>query len=53
MSKYWCKNCGWEGNEEEVDKDVVDTCMGSDEIELCPKCSRVVYESVHNDRKND
>jgi len=35
---YSCQSCGWEGSLEELDTDTVETCMGSDTIETCPKC---------------
>lgn len=35
---YTCRSCGWEGSAAELDTDTVETCMGSDVIETCPKC---------------
>lgn len=39
--KYICKDCNWEGIESELDSDEVETCFGTDEIELCPKCGSI------------
>lgn len=50
MSKYKCKKCGWEGEYDDVDKDIVDTCMGSDEVEICPKCGNIVYVIIDKDQ---
>ncbi len=39
-----CRNCNWTGTSKEVLWDSVETCMGSDKIEICPKCgSMEVY----------
>jgi NAD-dependent SIR2 family protein deacetylase len=39
-----CSNCNWIGAKEEVQWDTVETCMGNDLIEVCPKCgSMEVY----------
>jgi hypothetical protein len=39
-----CSNCNWVGTKEEVQWDYVETCMGKDQIEVCPKCgSMEVY----------
>jgi len=35
---YTCRNCQWEGSAAELDTDTVETCMGPDVIETCPKC---------------
>ncbi|MDA3927960.1 MAG: hypothetical protein PF541_03320 [Prolixibacteraceae bacterium] len=36
--KYRCKDCNWVGSEEELEHEEVESCMGNDEIEICPKC---------------
>jgi NAD-dependent SIR2 family protein deacetylase len=39
-----CKQCNWQGSPEEVDWDDVETCSGSDKVEVCPSCgSMEVY----------
>lgn len=38
MSIYKCKKCGWTGSESELEKEQVDTCFGSDSIDVCPNC---------------
>lgn len=41
---YSCKKCSWQGPEEKLDYDDVDTCGGNDKIEMCPECGS--YEVV-------
>lgn len=39
-----CENCHWIGTKAEVGWDSVETCMGNDQIEVCPQCgSMEVY----------
>ena len=39
-----CKQCNWHGRPDEVNWDTVETCMGTDKIEVFPKCgSMEVY----------
>ena len=45
---YKCKQCVWEGSSEELEYDKVETCMGDDDIEMCPKCGS--YEVVFNEK---
>jgi len=33
-----CKQCNWQGGPDEVNWETVETCMGADQIEVCPKC---------------
>ena len=33
-----CKQCNWQGRPDEVNWDTVETCMGTDQIEVCPHC---------------
>jgi hypothetical protein len=35
---YLCKNCDWRGSTNDLIYEKVETCMGCDEIESCPKC---------------
>lgn len=35
---YYCKDCDWKGHEKELVYDNVDTCMGNDQVETCPRC---------------
>jgi predicted RNA-binding Zn-ribbon protein involved in translation (DUF1610 family) len=37
-SVFICNNCGWQGHESELETDSVETCMGNDQIEVCPQC---------------
>ena len=41
---YRCKKCDWKGTEQELESELVDTCMGDEPISLCPKCGS--YEVV-------
>ena len=38
QSKFKCEQCQWQGNSDEVNWDTVETCMGTDKTEVCPKC---------------
>ena len=39
-----CKQCNWQGRPDEVDWEIVESCIGSDKIEVCPSCgSMEVY----------
>jgi len=33
-----CLDCKWEGTKSELAVDKVESCMGDDEIEICPEC---------------
>jgi NAD-dependent SIR2 family protein deacetylase len=35
---YQCIDCQWEGSEEALDIDKVESCLGDDELEICPAC---------------
>lgn len=35
---YKCKTCGWRGNESELEYESIESCMGEDKVEVCPKC---------------
>ncbi len=41
---YKCKRCDWKGTEDDLDSDLVDTCMGDEPIYICPKCGS--YEVI-------
>lgn len=43
---YRCNDCHWEGTEEELDADGVESCLGDDEIEVCPKCGSMNVQQV-------
>lgn len=46
-----CKQCTWKGRLDEVDWDTVETCMGTDKIEVCPKCGGMeVYRLPIDDK---
>ncbi len=38
---YTCMDCGWSGNEDEVELELTETCLGDDETESCPKCKSI------------
>ena len=39
-----CKQCNWQGTPDEVDWEIIETCMGIDKTEICPNCgSMEVY----------
>lgn len=38
MQKYRCTDCQWQGEEDQLDCETVESCMGSDELEVCPQC---------------
>lgn len=42
-----CKQCNWYGNSDEVDWEIVETCSGTDEIEVCPSCGSVEVYPLH------
>lgn len=35
---YKCQQCLWQGVENQLCFDVVETCMGADKVEVCPLC---------------
>ncbi len=41
-----CKQCAWIGRHDEVDWDTVETCMGTDKIEVCPMCGSMELDTV-------
>jgi hypothetical protein len=43
-----CKKCNWQGLQDEVDWDVVETCMGTDKIEICPICGNMEIYHLYN-----
>ncbi len=43
-----CKKCNWQGPPDEVDWDIVETCMGNDKIEICPKCGSMELYQLTN-----
>jgi hypothetical protein len=39
MNNQWeCKNCNWQGYENELAYEKVEGCVGDDKLEICPKC---------------
>lgn len=36
-----CKQCNWQGSDEEVDWEEVETCSGADKTEVCPSCGSI------------
>ncbi|HKM93773.1 MAG TPA: hypothetical protein VJY41_08990 [Prolixibacteraceae bacterium] len=44
---YQCKECGWQGIAEQLEYEKVESCMGNDLIEVCPKCGSMnVWHTV-------
>lgn len=44
---YQCKECGWRGIAEQLEYEKVESCMGNDLIEVCPKCGSMnVWHTV-------
>lgn len=41
-----CKHCDWQGSYDEVNWDTVETCMGTDKIEVCPKCGSMKVQGL-------
>jgi NAD-dependent SIR2 family protein deacetylase len=46
-----CINCGWKGTSDQLECDTVETCMGPDQIEMCPECGSVELKMnvIHHD----
>ncbi len=44
---YTCKTCHWQGNEEELEEDITETCFGNDTIHCCPKCGSYEVKIVN------
>lgn len=43
--QFLCKACNWKGTRDELENEKVESCMGDDNIELCPKCGSMnVYQ---------
>lgn len=51
LNKYHCNICNWNGSEEELEWDEVDTCMGADKIEMCPLCGSLDVTKSKNENK--
>jgi predicted RNA-binding Zn-ribbon protein involved in translation (DUF1610 family) len=44
--QYKCAECGWIGKADELEYEKVESCMGDDQVEVCPKCgSMSVFRS--------
>ena len=43
---YKCSECNWQGKESELEYDETETCFGTDEIEMCPKCGSYEVRQV-------
>jgi formate dehydrogenase maturation protein FdhE len=39
-----CKKCSWTGAASQIEFDNVETCFGTDKIEMCPSCGS--YELI-------
>lgn len=42
-----CKKCYWQGDIEEIQWEIVETCMGNDKIETCPICGSFEIKDSH------
>ena len=45
---YKCNDCNWIGGEKELEFEQVESCMGDDEIEVCPKCGSLNVTQINN-----
>lgn len=36
--QYKCTECGWTGKADELEYEKVESCMGDDQVEVCPQC---------------
>ena len=51
---YRCKKCDWKGKQNQLELDVVETCFGNDDIEMCPKCGSYDVKKIKScDAEND
>ena len=41
-----CKQCNWQGSTEEADWEVVESCSGTDNTEVCLSCRSLEVYSV-------
>ncbi|MBN2805301.1 MAG: hypothetical protein JXR22_01465 [Prolixibacteraceae bacterium] len=46
---YQCLDCQWVGSEEALDIDKVESCLGDDELEICPECGSMNVIPKHSD----
>jgi len=47
---YKCKVCNWHGQQHELEYDIIESCFGSDKVEVCPDCgSYEVIKVVDNE----
>ena len=46
LSHLKCNQCHWEGSFDEVDREIVGTCMRTDKTEVCPRCGSLEVFSV-------
>lgn len=44
---YKCKQCNWTGLAIALEYDTIDTCMGDDKIEMCPKCGSYEVKAIN------
>jgi hypothetical protein len=47
-----CRKCNWQGSMEELEYDIVETCMGNDKIEICPQCGSMEVFNFYPDDKS-
>ncbi|NPA37777.1 MAG: hypothetical protein GXO47_13110 [Chlorobi bacterium] len=50
---YRCKRCGWQGPEQKLDSELVDTCIGDDPIYICPECGSYEVVIVKTETSSD
>jgi NAD-dependent SIR2 family protein deacetylase len=51
IRKAKCNQCNWQGNEDNLEYDIVETCMGNDKIEICPQCRSMEVYIFYPDEK--
>jgi len=47
-----CKQCNWQGSNEEVDWEVIESCSGTDKTEVCPSCGSMEVYPVRKSEKS-
>ena len=53
LKNYKCHDCKWIGNEEALDWDTTETCMGLDKVEMCPECGSLNISLQHQQTIRD
>lgn len=51
LLQFKCRNCNWQGSAQELDNEPVESCMGDDTIEVCPRCGSYDFVSVSTEQQ--